>query len=579
MTSDPRFTRGYAVDETSMMRDKGFGEHDMRRGGGEYADSRDEQFRGREIRVSTQSRRLSPGSDQIPSHSRDTDSFSPHPEDPTFRGPHSVQFREERFTGRPENRRMHASRTTNIHSARADPSSDSPRLSPRTLRNDAPLPPRHEFIPSRDTASAHIRGRNGEMRDRGPSAVGDRDAMVLHQDSLPLDHESMVVAPEERELRALDPRQGDRFRQHHRHSASRGEYMAVDALSPQNIHERHLSKVSPPRRAYTNRARDFPPQAGTERRDSELSGERDFRPRDTSRFPPKEHRNRNGEQHDSYPRGSHPQDPPPHVYDSSPLTRTGHMPVHDVDTVPSARVYPPTEPQRQEPSSGLRETYSRRYGRDDRYFDRTSRTWERGVEVPTPPEEGQHGSRRHQSDNRRPQRQAVSDTEYVESRTSGRSRRPRDGNSGGYDDMEGEARYKRHTPRDGKLTYDREDRQWTPRDALQPQLQDRSQASRMDMDVREGPLATPSEPLPGWTGFHRRDRSPEAREHAHSYRPRVNPREAWPPATEVEQEMVGTENGVEGGKRQKMEGGTKMINTFSREDDELRKYNSIFFSL
>lgn len=399
--------------------------------------------------------------------------------------------------------------------------------------------------------------------------MGDRDSLALHRGALPLDHESVAVAGGERDIRSLDPRQDDRIRQHHRHSVSREEYLVVEALSPQDIRERPLSSGSPPRRTYASRTRDFPPQEAPEQRESDYPVDRDFRPRDGGRFAPKVPR----EQRDHYSRGPHPQDPPPHGYDSS-LARTHHMPVHDVDATSSARTYPPAEPpQRRESSPSLRENYHRRYARDDQYYDRTSRTWERGAEVPTPPSaEGRHGSRKHHSDGRRGHREAMSDTEYIDSRSSGRSRRREEGRSGGYDDIEGEPRYKRQEARDEKQAYGREDRQWTPRDAPIPQPQVRSPPSRMDVDVNEESLGAP-EPLPGWVGFSRHNRSRETRESVHqSYRSRAGARETWPPAPDVEGDAMAIENGVEGGKRQRVEGGTKMIGTFNREDEDLRKW-------
>ncbi|KAG8684391.1 hypothetical protein FRC11_012178, partial [Ceratobasidium sp. 423] len=214
------------------------------------------------------------------------------------------------------------------------------------------------------------------------------------------------------------------------------------------------------------------------------------------------------------------------------------------------------------PPSPVREAYSRRYPRDDQFADRTPRGWDREVEVTTPSEEApRHAGRKSQQDARRVQREVVSDTEYVEPRDEGGSRRR--GGSSRFEKPEPEGRppYKRRATRDDNPPYEPEDRQWTPRDAPMPLPRARSPPTRMEVDP--APPVPPEKQLPGWSNFHRRrERSQERRE---PYRSRA--RDSWHPAPNEDQDMeVET---IEGGKRQRIEGGTRSTQSFLHHEEDL----------
>ncbi|QRW23597.1 hypothetical protein RhiXN_08633 [Rhizoctonia solani] len=81
------------------------------------------------------------------------------------------------------------------------------------------------------------------------------------------------------------------------------------------------------------------------------------------------------------------------------------------------------------------------------------------------------------------------------------------------------------------------------------------------------PGSAPEEQLSGWAGFHRRrERSQERRESSHSYRPRINTRDSWHPSTDADNMEV---EAVEGGKRQRVEGGTRTTQLFNRREEDL----------
>ncbi|ELU36737.1 hypothetical protein AG1IA_09240 [Rhizoctonia solani AG-1 IA] len=84
------------------------------------------------------------------------------------------------------------------------------------------------------------------------------------------------------------------------------------------------------------------------------------------------------------------------------------------------------------------------------------------------------------------------------------------------------------------------------------------------------PGSAPEEQLSGWAGFHRRrERSQERRESSHSYRPRINTRDSWHPSTDADNMEV---EAVEGGKRQRVEGGTRTTQLFNRREEDLREF-------
>ncbi|CUA68264.1 Serine/arginine repetitive matrix protein 1 [Rhizoctonia solani] len=512
----------------------------MRRGGGEYHDPREDHFRASNGRIPNQ---FPPAPEPAP-HPQDSASFSPHTDDAGYPAPPPGKFRDARFA-RPENRRTQSSRSNNVRSARVEPQGDDPRLSPAALRNEVPLPPRHEFVPPppRDGASSHRRTRNG-------------DRAMPENHASPMGHEPIPPPHVERDLHP-DVRQDERIPRHRR-SISGGEYLTRRSLSPQITCERDLPDVSPPRHSYPGRPRDFSPQGLAEPR------EPDFMPRDREpeRYAPKGRR----EQHEPYPRGLRQEDPMPRVYEAPSVPHARRIVPRDSETLAPGRIYPPAESQRPpSPVPAAREAYPRRYVRDDQFPEHPPRDWDREDQVPTAPEEARHIDRKSQPGARRVQREAVSDTEYVDPRTGGRSRRRTEGRPPSrFEKPEAEARpnYQRHATRDDNQPYEPEDRQWTPRDAPPPLPHVRSPVAQMEVDPPPVPLA--EKPLAGWADFHRRrERSPERRE---SYRPRASARDSWHPANE-DQDLA--PEIIEGGKRQRIEGGTRMIQPFNHREEEL----------
>ncbi|CAE6484117.1 unnamed protein product [Rhizoctonia solani] len=456
---------------------------DLRRGAEEYHDPREDHFRANSGRNPNQ---FPPAPEPTP-HPRDSASFSPHTEDTGYPAPPPGKFRDARFV-RPENRRTQSSRSVNVRSARIEPQDNDPRLSPVALRNEMPLPPRHDFIPPRDGASSNRRARNG-------------DRMVPEDRSSAIDHESIPPPHMERELH------------------------------PDDLAE---------------------------------SRESDFRSRDREpeRYPPKGRR----EQHEPYPRGLRQDDSMSRAYEAPSVPHARRIVPRDSETLAPGRIYPPTESQRPpSPVPAVREAYSRRYVRDDQFSDHPPRDWDHEDEVPTPPEEARHVERKSQQGARRAQREAVSDTEYVDVRGGGRSRRRGEGPPSRFEKTEVEARpnFKRHATRDDNQPYEPEGRQWTPRDVHPPLPHVRSPAAQMEVDPPLVPL--PEKQLAGWADFRRRrERSPERRE---SYHPRAGARDSWHPAPNEDQDM--DVELIEGGKRQRIEGGTRMTQHFNRGEEDL----------
>ncbi|KAJ1302247.1 hypothetical protein OPQ81_001067 [Rhizoctonia solani] len=525
MPSDSRYGRDYPID--------------LRRGDGEYQDSREGHFRTNNGRVPNQ---YPPGPEPVPPHPRDSASFSSHPEDAGYPTAPPGKFRDGRFVGRPENRRAQSSRSSNIRSSRVDPQENDPRLSPVALRNEAPLQSRHEFIPPRDGTSSHRRTRNGDIRGR--MLPEDR---VLPPDDGPMDH-GLISPPHAEQDLNPDIRQEGHIRRHgHRRSVSGEEYMARHSLSPPATRERRLPNLSPPRHSYSARPHDFSPQDVAEPREPDFR----LRDREPERYPPKERR----DQHESYPRGLRQDDPMPHIYQGPSVPHTRRIALRDSETLAPGRIYPPTESQGP-PSPPVREAYPRQYVRDDQFADRPPRGWDREAEGPTPQEETHHVGRKAQPNSRRVQRDVVSDTEYIEALDEHRSRR-RGGSRFEKLEAEGRPNYKRRGTRDDVQPYEPDDRQWTPRDAPHPP------PAQMEVDP---PLVHPPEKeLSGWADFRRRrDRSQERRE---PYRSRAGLRDSWHPAHEEGQGMEGEV--VEGGKRQRVEGGTRMTQSFNHREEDL----------
>ncbi|CAE6394328.1 unnamed protein product [Rhizoctonia solani] len=531
ITSDTRYSREYPVD--------------LRRGAEEYHDPREDHFRASNGRIPNQ---FPPAPEPAPPHPRDSATFPPHTEDTGYPAPPPGKFRDARFA-RPENRRTQSSRTVNVRPARIEPQDNDPRLSPIALRNEIPLPQRHEFNPPRDGASSNRRARNGDARER----------MVPEDRGAAMDRESIQPPHIERELHP-DVRQDERIPRHaHRRSVSGTEYMARRSLSPQITHDRNLPDVSPPRHMYPGRPHEFSPQELAEPR------EPDFRSRDREpeRYQPKGRR----EQHEPYPRNLRQDDSMSRVYEAPSAPHARRIVPRDSETLAPGRIYPPTEPQRPpSPAPAVREAYSRRYARDDQFSDHPPRDWDHEDEVPAPPEEARHVERKLQPGAHRVQREAVSDTEYVDPRGGGRSRRRGEGPPSRFEKTEVEARpnFKRRATRDDNQPYEPEDRQWTPRDAHPPLPHVRSPAAQMEVDPPLVPLPEKQQ-LAGWADFRRRrERSPERRE---SYHPRAGARDSWHPAPNEDQDME--VELIEGGKRQRIEGGTRMTQSFNHREGDL----------
>ncbi|CAE7187742.1 unnamed protein product [Rhizoctonia solani] len=525
VANDTRYGRDYPID--------------LRRGGGEYHTPREDHFRASNGRVPNQ---FPPGPEPAPPP-QESASFPAHTEDTGYPAPPSAKFRDARFA-RPENRRAQSSRSANVRSARIEPQENDPRLSPVALRNEIPLPPRHEFISPRDGASSHRRPRNGDVRDR----------MMPEGRGLAISHDPISPSHVERDLHP-DVRQDDHIPRHgHRHSVSGGEYMAGHSLSPQITRERELPDISPPRHSYSGRPRDFPPQELAEPRES------DFRPRDREpeRYPPKARR----EQHEPYPRGLRQEDSMTHVYEAPTVPHARRIVPRDSEALAPGRIFSPTEPQRPpSPVSAVRETYPRRYVRDDQFADHT-RDWGHEDQAQTPPEEPRPAERKPPPDARRAQREAVSDTEFVDSR-GGRSRRREGRPRFEKPEADGRPNYKRRVTHEDNQPYEPEDRQWTPRDAPSLLPRARSPVAQMEVDPPLVPL--PEKQLAGWINFRRhRERSQEHRE---PFRSHPGARDSWHP-TPTEDQDVGVEI-IEGGKRQRIEGGTRMTQSFNHREEDL----------
>ncbi|KAF8703162.1 hypothetical protein RHS03_06232, partial [Rhizoctonia solani] len=546
--SDNRFSREHPLDEGLPMRRKRYPEPDLRQVGGDYSDLR-EDFRARDARVPNPGPHFVPAPEAVP---RDTN-FSPRAEDEGFPAPPPTGFMGARYSGRPDNRRSHSSRSTNLQVSRVELQENELRLSP-PLRNDVALSPRRDFIHPRDVTSAHHRPRNGDTRER--MMGGDRDSMALPPEAGPVEHSSISPLPE-RNMRT-NMHQANHSRRHGRRpSIPQEDFIAPRPISPRLIRERPLSNVNPP--GYSGRPHEFPQQDVPEPRDP------NFRPRDLDRYPPKEHR----EQREPYSRGLRLEEPVSHAYELPPSPHTRRIVAHDAQALAPARIYSSTESQRHEPLSPAREAYPRHYTRDDQFVDRPSRAWDREIEAPNPHEESR-GGRNIQQDTRRGQREVVSDTEYTESRDDGRSRRRATGSSR-FDKPETEPRSnynKRRPMRDDTRPYEPDDRQWTPREAPPPLPRARSRSPPAQMELDSAPPGSaPEEQLSGWAGFHRRrERSQERRESSHSYRPRVNTRDSWHPSTDADNMEA---EAVEGGKRQRVEGGTRTTQLFNRREEDL----------
>ncbi|CAE6369351.1 unnamed protein product [Rhizoctonia solani] len=555
--SDSRFPREHPIEEGPPMGRKRYPEPDLRRIGGEYPNPR-EDFRARDTRIPNPSQHFASGPEHPESVPRDV-TFPPPtaPGDVGFLAPPGG-FGGSRYNGRPGNRRTHSFRSTNPQAPRVEPQENELRLSPNALRSDIPLSPRREFVHPRDGTAAHHRARNGDIRER--MMAGDRDSMVLPPEAGPMDRNS-ISPPPERNMHPNVHQEGHVRRHGHRPSVSQEEFMVQRPVSPRVVRERGLSNVNPPGHSYAGRPREFSQQDIPEPRDP------DFRPRDSDRYPPKQRR----DQREPYPRGLRPEEPAPHVYEVPPGPHARRTVAHDAETLAPALMYSSTELQRQEPPLPVPEAYPRRYTRDNQFADRPPRAWVREVEAPSPQEEPRD-DRNLQQDMRRGQREVVSDTEYAEHRDDGRSRRHATGPSR-FDKFDAEPRpsYNRHPTRDAARSYEPDHRQWTPREAPPSLPRARSQSPPAQMELDSAPPdPAPEKELSGWANFHRRrGRSQERREPSHSYHSRGNARDSWHHSPDVNSMEVEV---AEGGKRQRIEGGTRTTQPFnSREEDLPRK--------
>ncbi|KAG8719315.1 hypothetical protein FRC08_003146 [Ceratobasidium sp. 394] len=244
------------------------------------------------------------------------------------------------------------------------------------------------------------------------------------------------------------------------------------------------------------------------------------------------------ESHSGYPRNQRPPNAH-HRRERSPPAHEHRLSPQEDDFIPANRGMVESRPPRHE-FARPRDSNPRAHQQDDR----TSKTWERGVEVPTPPPDQGRYDRRRQDNNVRKNWRG---DEY-----SGRQHLSEEPSF--EDDCAGPPpRYGRPISPDDKRSYPSEEREWTPRQPHAP--------LRMEMEVDPEPSPPArTEPLPGWADFRRRDHE----EHIHE-------RRGWGPKAWSGGEQVGppTESDEETRKRRRVDDGTEVVSTFSRAEREL----------
>lgn len=534
-------TRGRGADDSLKEREdlgppsnRRFNERDQRLEGHEFLDLRGDELPDIDPRLSHRDRHLhagiSPRDLPMPLHGRNGDPFPGVEMDGP--GYHEVPpgihpSRSERFHGRPDIQRAHSSRIS-VHPSRVEGLADSPRLSPHAIRNDAPLPPRHEY-PPRDRVMSRVRSQNGGFREGDALGLRDRD---LHRDVQPEENDAPTVA-EDRELHASDSRGVGRSR-HGRGRGPQGGYMANQEFDTPGFPE-HRSGT----RVFSGRDRGFPREQDFQPQEQAFQGgEREFDPREDARFQPKER---------FEARGGHRE----HEHDLSPHTRE-HMLSHEGQMVPPNRAFIPQGSQRRDPPPHSHVIHPRE--QDPHFQDRTSRTWERGVEVPTPPpEQGRFDGRGRESGSRKDRREGGVEAEYAGSRGD---RRRADGEESSTFESERKGAGNRHG-------------RWVTREAnSNPSARGGPATHRMDMDVDPEPSPSArTDPLPGWAEFRQRDRATDTAKSARSLRSRRDGR----PAVEGEHDMPGIESEEDSRKRRRIEDGSNMSTKPGRDEPELRE--------
>ncbi|KAG8788261.1 hypothetical protein FRC12_014750 [Ceratobasidium sp. 428] len=250
------------------------------------------------------------------------------------------------------------------------------------------------------------------------------------------------------------------------------------------------------------------------------------------------------ESHGGYPRDQRPH----HRRERSPTAHEHHLSPQGEDFVPVNRNVIAPGPPRHELARS-RDSNPRGRPQDHQLQDRTSKPWERGVEVPAPPRgQGRYDGRRQDNNGRKNWR----GTEY-----SGR-RHPSEEESPYENDRTGPAaRYERPVSPDSKRPYQPEDREWTPRQTPHASL-------RMEMDIDPEPSPpVPTEPLPGWADFRQRDREAHPRDRR-SWGPKT-----WSGAPGEERGVPTIDSDEEARKRRRVDDGTEVVSTFSRTEHEL----------
>ncbi|KAF8605562.1 hypothetical protein BDV93DRAFT_42698 [Ceratobasidium sp. AG-I] len=559
--------RGRVASDALKERDSSrrFDERSQRREGQEFVDPRGDELRELDVRTSRHDRHvhvgMSPQDRTSPMHGRNGDMFpGVDIEDPAYHEvpPGIHTSRSERFHGRPDIQRTHSSRAGIAHLSRSDVRVDSPRLSPHAIRNDVPLPQRHEY-PPRDRMMNRGRSQNGAFGEADALGLGDRDLQSLHRDGLLQDTESPIIA-EDRELHSAGPRGDGRSRHiqgQHRQTGSHGGYVANQEFNSPGFPEHHSSGP----RVFSGRDRDFPREQEFQAEEPPFQGgERDFGPREDDRFQPNERRNRGFELHGG-PRDQRLAEPIIHEHGLSPHARERLL-SHEDQISPQSRAFIPPSSQRRDPPPHARIVHTREREQDSHIQDRTSKTWERGVEVPTPPpEQVRIDGRGRESGSRKERREGGADMEY--SGTRGDRRRTEGENVSTY-----ESEHKSATNRYGNWANRNADSDPSPRGGPVP--------LRMDMDVDPEPSpSSRNEPLPGWAGFRHRDRAADMEKSARTYRGR---REGWP-VVEGEQDPPNVDSEDDGRKRRRIDNGSNMSTKFGRDEQELREYyTSLWFA-
>ncbi|KAG8744317.1 hypothetical protein FRC10_010389 [Ceratobasidium sp. 414] len=250
------------------------------------------------------------------------------------------------------------------------------------------------------------------------------------------------------------------------------------------------------------------------------------------------------ESHGGYPRNQRPPSAH-HRRERSPPAHEHRLSPHEDEFIPANRGLVAPRPHHELVHSRDLDPRARQ---QDQLQDRTSKTWERGIEVPTPPlDQGRYDGRRQDNNGRKnwrggeyPGRQHPSEEPPFE------------------DDHVGPPpRYGRPISPDAKRSYPSEEREWTPRQPPHAPI-------RMEMEVDPEPSPPPRvDPLPGWADFRRRDHE----EHIHE-------RRSWGPKTwsgvpGAEQGVPPTDSDEEARKRRRVDDGAEVINTFGRAEHEL----------